>query len=136
MQAITWIDRIADESNLWLNAMKQEDQDDFVQAAGFYLRDASDCLARRSPVKAALSCSCAADCLSRLKLYENARLLHREAAMIYLEGAEATTKSVRELLWCFREAWVHFQTAGDMQMAEGVFRRFSTLSSRFLRKEN
>jgi hypothetical protein len=129
MQAITWIDRIADESNLWLNAVKHEDQDDLAQAVALYLRDASDCLARKSPAKAALGCSCAADCLLRLRLYGDARALFREAGLAYLEAAEST-KSVRELLWCFKESWIHFQAAGDKEMAEGVLRRFSTLSRR------
>jgi hypothetical protein len=129
MQAVTWIDRIADESNLWLNAVKYEDQGDLTQAVSLYLRDASDCLARKAPVKAALSCSSAADCLLRLRLYDDARLLYREAAIVYLEGAEST-KSVRELLWTFKEAWIQFQTADDKGMADGVFRRFSTLTRR------
>jgi hypothetical protein len=131
MQSITWIDRIANESNLWLGAMKCEDQRDFPQAVTFYLRDASDCLARKAPINAALSCSCAAGCLSNLRLYGSSRLLYREAALLYLERAESTAgRSGRELLWCLKEAWYHFQIADDREMAEEVFKRFSTISRR------
>ena len=130
MQTTTWIDRISDESNLWLRANKHEGHSEFATAVKLYLRDASDCLARRAPVKGALSCSCAADCLSRVGLHDLARRLYREAGLAYLDGAESARESVREMLWCLREAWVHFQLADDREIAEGVLRRLSVLSRR------
>ncbi len=130
MQATTWIDRISDESNLWMGANKCEDQRDFAQAVKLYLRDASDCLARGAAQRAALSCSCAADCLSRLGLPDQGRALYREAALAYLEGSESRTDSVREMFWCLKEAWVQFQLAEDSDSAAAVLSRLSTLSRR------
>ena len=58
------MDRITNESNLWLNAIKMEDEGSYLKAFVFYLKDSSECIKQNSFVRAALSCSCAADCLA------------------------------------------------------------------------
>jgi hypothetical protein len=131
MQAPTWIDRITDESNLWLNATRSDDQQDYAQAVVFYLKDASDCLKGDMLPKAALSCSCAADCLAKMGLVDHARELYRETARLYQENAEAVAGvSVRELLWSLRESYQFFLIAGDGKNAEDIHRRYVVIARR------
>jgi hypothetical protein len=131
MEAITWIDRITDETNPWLTATKKEEEDDLPQAAQLYLKDAGECLKQDSLVKAALSCSCAADCLSRVGQLDKAQLLYSEAAHLYLENADFVIgKSVRESLWSLREAHEYFLLAGDKLASRQVSDRLVHLASR------
>jgi len=129
--ATTWIDRITDESTLWLNAVRSEEQREFVQAASLYLKDASTSLERGVLVWAALSCSCAADCLAEVGLPSYARLLHRESGRIYLARAESVARtSIREMLWALRQSHRSFLSAGDAEAGAEVARRIGTVSRR------
>ena len=56
--------RITSESNLWLNAIQMEEEGNFSEAFFLYLKDAAESLQRNLLVRAALCCSCAANCLS------------------------------------------------------------------------
>ena len=87
MQATTWIDRISGRVQP-LDERKQTRGTGATlrQAVKLYLRDASDCLARNVPVKAALSCSAAADCLSKGRIARPGASLYREAALAYLRA--------------------------------------------------
>ena len=105
MQVKTWLQRLTDESNLWFNAVKAEDESDLHRAVEFYVKDAAECLKQRSLVRAALSCSCAANCLARIDAGQHAQTLYSEAAGIYLENAGvAMSESIRETLWSLQEA--------------------------------
>jgi hypothetical protein len=131
MEAITWIDRITDETNPWLTATKKEEEYDFPQAVRLYLKDAADCLKQNVLVKAALSCSCAADCLTKLGQVRNAQLLYSETARLYLENAYLVIgKSVRESLWSLREAHEYLLLAEDKLAARQVYDRYIHLASR------
>lgn len=131
MEAITWIDRITDETNPWLTANKKEEEDDFPQAVKLYLDDAGECLRQNVLVKAALSCSCAADCLTKLGQFHSAQLLYSETAHLYLENADYVIgKSVRESLWSMREAHEYFLLAEDKLAAKQVYDRLIHLESR------
>jgi hypothetical protein len=131
MQTSTWVDRITDESNPWLNAIKSEDERDFASAVSLYLTDASDNLEQNMPAKAALSTSCAAECLERLSLFSHARLLYRETAAIYAENADRVAgTSVRELLWSLQESSQFYLMAGDKAKSEESYRRYLTISRR------
>ena len=119
MQVSTWIDRITGEKNLWLNAVKSEEQNDLPRAFVLFLRDASDCLSRDNVLKAALSCGSAADCLRDLGVMSYARLLYREAASMYLEEAKVvSSSSVREYLWVLRQANRYLLLAGEKSEAD------------------
>jgi hypothetical protein len=131
MEATTWIDRITDETNLWLTASKKEGEDDFPQAVKLYLKDAGECLKQRVLVKAALSCSCAADCLTKIGQYRDAQVLYSETAHLYLENANLVIgKSVRESLWSLRESHEYFLLAEDKLAAQRVYDHFIHLASR------
>jgi hypothetical protein len=131
MQATTWIDRITDESTLWLNAVRSEDQREFAQAATLYLNDAMASLAQGVPAWAALSCSCAANCLGEIGLPSYSKRLYLESARIYLERANTVaTSSVREMVWALRQAQRQFIMADELEMAKEASRRITTISRR------
>jgi hypothetical protein len=131
MQTSTWVDRITDESNPWLNAIKSEDERDFASAITLYLRDASDNLEQNMPAKAALSVACAADCLEKLSLFGPARLLYGETAAIYSENADRVAgTSVRELLWSLQESSQFYLMSGQKAKSEEAYKRYMTMSKR------
>ncbi|HVB12377.1 MAG TPA: hypothetical protein VNE86_04535 [Nitrososphaerales archaeon] len=131
MQNITWIDRIADDSNLWFRATRSEDEEDYLSAIRFYLQDASDCLGQHMLLRAALSSSCAADCLARMGDLSLAHSLYSETASIYQENSEITmSHSIRESLWSLRETYEYLLLAGENQKAQEIYKRFSLLAKR------
>ena len=130
MQVKTWLQRLTDESNLWFSAVKTEDEGDFVTAASNYLEDASQCLGRNL-VRAALSCSCAANCLVKLGAITQARTLYSLAAKIYVENSGfVMSESIREAMWSMQEAAENFTLAGDYKEADAVRSRYFALASR------
>jgi hypothetical protein len=131
MQVKTWLQRLTDESNLWFNAVKAEDESDLVRAVEYYVKDASECIKQHSLVRAALSCSCAASCLARMGAGPHAQTLYSEAAGIYMENAGvAMSESIRETLWSLQEAYENFALAGDADAASSVRDRYVALAAR------
>ncbi|MHB8566840.1 MAG: hypothetical protein ACYC7D_00795 [Nitrososphaerales archaeon] len=131
MQKVTWIDRIADDSNLWFSATKREDEEDYLSAIRLYLLDASACLEQHMLLKAALSSSCAADCLARIGDFSLARAVYSETASIYQENSESTiSHSIRESLWSLRESYEYCLLANETQKAQDTYKRFSLLARR------
>ena len=139
MPATTWKDKVADPSNLWLNATRSEEDGRFAEATVFYLRDAAACLASNLGARAALSCSCAASCLEKMGNINAARHLYYEAAKIYEEQAAlAFRTSIREALWLLQEAHDFFIVGGDAQKATQVYDQCASLvrkSSPFVTSE-
>ena len=130
MQVKTWLQRLTDESNLWFNAVKSEDEGNLEAAASYYMKDALECIKQRSLVRAALSCSCAANCLAKMSAWSPARMLYSEAAGIYVENSEvAMSESIREALWSLQEAFENYVLAGD-SAADTVRERYVTLAVR------
>jgi hypothetical protein len=130
MQVKTWLQRLTDESNLWFNAVKSEDEGNFENAVSYYIRDALECIKQHSLVRAALSCSCAANCLARMGAWSPARTLYSEAAGIYVENSEvAMSESIREALWSLQEAFENYVLAGD-SVADTVRERYVALAAR------
>ncbi len=124
----TWLESITDESSLWLNAVRLEDEQNLVEAFGQYVKDALKCLEDGAVARAALSCCCAADCLSRLGQGSLARILYREAAVLHRERASsAVFESVREAVWSYREAYELFLLASDTSGAETSLREYIAL---------
>jgi hypothetical protein len=131
MEAVTWIDRITEETNPWFLANKKEDENDYLQATLLYLKDATYCLSKNLIVKGALSCSCAAECLAKIGQFQYARLLYSETARIYLANAESViATSVRESLWSLREAYEYFLLSEDWPEARQVHDRLVYLAKR------
>lgn len=116
------MDRITNESNLWLNAIKMEDEGNHTQAFSFYLKDAEENIKQNSLVRAALSCSCAADCLVKRGALAAARQLYLQAAMIYEKNAsQVIGHSVREAIWSYQEAYEYFCMACDKERAQKAY---------------
>jgi hypothetical protein len=131
MQATNWIDKIADESNLWLTAVKAEEGGELERAAILYLKDASASAAAGMELKAALSCSSAASCIETMGSRARARQLYAESAQIYLDKARSVAgASVREFLWCLRESYRAFQHASMREKAEDLRRYYVTVAGR------
>jgi len=131
MQVKTWLQRLTDESNLWFNAVKAEDENNLTSAASFYIKDALECIKQRSLVRAALSCSCAANCLAKMGALSPARRLYLEAAGVYVENSDiAMSESIREALWSLQEAFENYVLADDGNSASAVHDRYVKLAAR------
>ncbi len=125
----TWTDN--DESNLWLKAVILNDKGDFIDAILVYLEDAKYQLKAGSMTHAALSCSCAANCMTNIGHLEEARRLYAEAAKIYVENANKVIgDSIRECLWLLREAHENYSLALDQQNAKQVYDWYVSIASR------
>ncbi|HXW02231.1 MAG TPA: hypothetical protein VD828_02515 [Candidatus Nitrosotenuis sp.] len=129
MKIKNWTDKITDESDLWLNAIKMEDGDDFLEASVLYLNDAVESLKRNLLIRAALSCLGAAECLIRMGHHADARKLYLETAVIYEENADRILgDSVRESLWSLQEAYENFLLASDYSRAQQIFDKYIFLA--------
>jgi tetratricopeptide (TPR) repeat protein len=123
------MDRITNESNLWLNAIKMEDEGNYLKAFSFYLEDAGECVRQNSLVRAGLSCSCAADCLAMTGNLAAARQLYAQAASIYENNVHLVIgHSVREALWSYKEAYEYFNLACENDKAEHIYEKYLSLS--------
>jgi tetratricopeptide (TPR) repeat protein len=123
------MDRITNESNLWLNAIKADDEGNYLEAFLFYLQDSSECLKQNSLVRAALSCSCAANCLVMTGNLSAARQLYKQTATIYENNANSVIgNSVREALWSYQEAYEYYNLACEDNQAEHVYEKHVSLS--------
>lgn len=127
----TWSDRLVSRHNLWLEAVKSEDDGDFAQAVMMYLKDAAGCWQGGLLARAALSCSCAAGCLQRTNHYDMAKILFSEAAVIYEEQSKsAIDLSIRESLWALQRAYENYIMAEEAQKAQEVYFKYASLSAR------
>ena len=139
MQVKTWLHRLTDEQSDWFNAIKAEDEDRLTEAALYYLKDAQDWINRRSTVRIALSCSCAANCLANMGVWSEARKLYFESASIYVKNSEIVmSESIREALWSLQEAFENYLLAGEDHLAEVIMDRYIKLAARtspFSKKE-
>jgi hypothetical protein len=131
MGVTTWLDRITDESNVWLSALKAEEGNDFAGAAVLYIGDAANCLKNGSVVRSALSCACAAECLAKAGANSEAKTLYLQAALMYSETAEAkVSTSIREALWALQRAYECFVQAGDTKGTQATYQAFTLLARR------
>lgn len=125
MKLKTWVDNITDESNLWLEALKNDESENFFESIELYLDDAKNCLNQKSWVGAALSCSCAANCLFKMGNYEISRILYAEAGKIYEKYAsEVISRSFREAMWTLLQATDHYILANDDKKFQEAKERF------------
>jgi hypothetical protein len=129
LQTATWKDKITDASNVWLNAMRMEEDGHLSEAAILYLRDASQSITQGQRARAALSCACAASCLEKTGKINAARNLYFEAAKLYEQAADAVFgSSIREALWLLQEAHDYFIVGGDGQKAGQLYDRCASLA--------
>jgi hypothetical protein len=131
MQVKTWLQRLTDESSLWFNAVKAEDDGDLISAVSYYLKDAQKSAQDKSIVREALSCSCAATCLAKRGNVSRARQLYLFAAKLYSSYAKLViSSSIRETSWLLREAHDNYVLAGDLDSATILRKEFLGLASR------
>ncbi len=131
MRATTWVDRITDEKNPWLNAQKMEEGGDFGSAAALYLDDASANLLSEKLANAALSASCAASCLNLLGFANEARLVYCEVAQLYYTHARRVAKlSIRELMWSLRQSGQYYLVCGEPEKAQSVYNEYAAITGR------
>ena len=131
MKIKTWVDNLTDESNLWLNAIREEETGNLAEASTYYLKNAAECLKAGMLVRAALSSSCAAACLEKSgdRLY--AEKLYREAASIYERHAKKVVgHSIREALWCLHQAYRCFVSGDDPIRAREIYDDVVSLEER------
>jgi hypothetical protein len=131
LRLTTWKDRITDTSNLWLNALRTENDQKLEEATVLYLRDSIECLKKGLLTRAALSCSCAAECQEKTGRYNDSRRLYLETARLYEESARASFgRSVRESLWLLQESSDYYALVGDKQKASEILDRYLSLARR------
>ena len=127
----TWMDRITNESNLWLNAIKAEDDGNYLEAFLFYLKDSAECIKQNSFVRAALGCSCAANCLVITGNLTASRQLYMKTASIYENNANLVIgHSVREALWSYQQAYEYYTLAYDNNKARNIYEKYISLSKK------
>ena len=123
--------RITSESNLWLNAVTMEEEGNFSEAFFLYLKDAAESLQRNLLVRAALCCSCAANCLSITGNLVASRQLYLQTAMLYeTNGDSIIGESVREALWSYKECYEYYQLACDSEKTQIVYDKYVSLARR------
>ncbi len=83
MGVTTWLDKIIDESTLWLTAGEAEEAKVHSSAAVLYLKYSVLCMQWGSHVRAGLSCYCAAERLSTMDASTQADWLYTEAGRLY-----------------------------------------------------
>ena len=109
--------------------MQAEDEGNYLQAFSFYLKDATECIGKNLHVRAALSCSCAAECLSFTGNLAESRQLRLQVGMLYEKNAEQVIAySVREALWSYQEAYEYYNLAGEADKAGDVYEKYVSLS--------
>ncbi len=131
MGVTTWLDRITDESNLWLSAAKAEEAKDYESASIQYLEDAGECVKRGWKVRGALSCFCAAECIDAMGARAEAKQLYLEAGRLYSSIADhGATGSIREALWALQRAHACYVLADRLKDAEAIHQAYRLLARR------
>lgn len=125
------MERLTDDANPWLTAVRMEEQGELSKAALLYLEDATRCLDQGTVPRAALGATCAADCFAKLGLGMKARRIYHVAGMLYWDNADAIMgASVRESLWSLQEAYECLLLAGEEENAKRVHLLFTSLARR------
>ena len=126
-----WINRLSDEPNLWLKATALDAEREFTKAIPLYLKDVTYCLYERLLVRAALSCSCAANCMEKIGHVEEAYKLYAKAASIYVKNAhDVMDNSIREALWSLQQAYENYSMALDEANAKYVYDNYLSIVSK------
>ena len=109
--------------------MQAEDEGNYLQAFSLYLKDGAECIKQNSLVRAALSCSCAAECLAFAGNLAASRQLHLQTAMLYEKNADhVMAYSIREALWSYQEAYEYYNLAGETNKAHNIYEIYVSLS--------
>jgi hypothetical protein len=127
----TWASRIVNRDNLWLEAGQKEDDGDIFGAVLLYLKDALACVKSHNLPRAALSISCAAQCLEKKGYDGVAQILYAESASTYEEHSiESLDSSIRDAIWSLQRAYENYVLARDEQKATEVYYLFTSMASK------
>lgn len=120
-KTISWSDKLVDPSNYWLKAVNKEEEKEYEIAADSYLNDAIRSFDKGSFNRAALSCTCAANCISKLGDRKTAQKLFFEAGILFETKANTvSSESIRESVWALRQSYQNFIMSGDVKKAEEI----------------
>ena len=123
------MDAFTDDRNPWLNALRHEDSRDYAASAKLYLDDAARCINAGSLTRAALSCCCAASCLTNLGDIKDAKTLYMQAALLHEKNSElAIGHSVRESIWSLLHAYEYYILVANELSAQRVSKRYIALA--------
>lgn len=126
-----WLERLTDDANVWLTAVRMEELGAFQRAASLYLEDAAKCFDEGTVVRAALGATCAADCIASLGFAQRARRLRHLAGVAYWDNADARMgNSVRESLWSLQQSYECFVLSGEEENASKVRSVYDSLARR------
>lgn len=109
--------------------MQTEDEGNYLKAFSLYLKDSTECIKQNSLVRAALSCSCAAECLVLVGNLAASRQLYLQTAILYEKNADhVIAYSIREALWSYQEAYEYYNIAGETNKAHNIYEIYVSLS--------
>jgi hypothetical protein len=101
----SWVEKVTDDSNVWLQAVRLEAEGDFEGASGYFLEDAEHYKSKGLDARVALSLVCAGRCKAKLGNVKEARKFYRDAGVFYTNFAEkALESSPHEASWAFEKA--------------------------------
>jgi TolA-binding protein len=87
------VEKVTDDSNVWLLAVRLEDEGDFQGAYKFFMKDAKEYKDKNLDSRVALSYFCAARCKSNMGQEKKAKALYRSAGDHYTNFAKKSKKS-------------------------------------------
>lgn len=126
-----WVERITDENNLWILAMRLENQGDFANAAICYLDDASIWKQQDALPRVALSSVCTANCLIKMGHSDLAKHVLERAGDFFFEHAESVIGWFpRESAWAFTQAYFCYSHAENSMKAEDAVKNYRTISEK------
>jgi len=103
LAAKSWVEKLGDESDRWLNAVRLEEEGDFAAACELYLREGKIQEEKKDFAKAGLCYVSAAKCKFLLGDREQALELYRVAGDAYFKYAESVTAiSLNSAVWGYR----------------------------------
>lgn len=135
MPATTWLNRLTDESNAWFLAIKSEESSRYIDAVIYYLKDATECITKGLPLRAALSCASAASCLEKSGDALDSSRLYSEAASIYQNNSRVVGKEIKERLWSLERAYYFSLLAHNIKQASEIHSELLLVQSEMLRPE-
>lgn len=127
----SWSTKLLDSSNHWINAVNKEEEKQYEMAAELYLKDAIDCIHKGSFNKAALSCTSAAICMTKIGDHPNAQKLFFEAGTLFESRANLIlNESISESVWALKQSYENFIMSGDLKKAEEIHDRIIMYATR------
>lgn len=131
MKIKTWIEKITDDSNLWLSAVKHEEERNYVDAITLYLKNATNELNQNSLVTVALDCVCAGNCAKEMNYFQLSKKLYHQAGKLYeFHHKKMLSDSPNESLWSLLQAYDVYLITEDFVNSQRVSSEYRSLMHR------